>query len=170
MKLDPRIIEGKKPLTCFNTEMAKQFIGKECYFCDCPLAFEDLDKFITLVKGNLYRVQDTEKPFLIDKIACSRYAYCLPCEWVKPEKKYRPFSIEEWKFKHSVGETIFYRHEGTEAEVMYLGFIKPFDGITDESGKGQIVLGNNAYGLQNLFDNFEMWVDGGWKPFGIPEK
>ena len=29
MKLDPRIIEGMKPLTCFDAEFAKQFIGKE---------------------------------------------------------------------------------------------------------------------------------------------
>lgn len=83
MKLDPRIIEGKKPLTCFDTEIAKQFIGKECYFCDCPLAFGDLDKFTTLVRNNLFRVQDTEKPFLTDTIASFRYAYCLPCEWVE---------------------------------------------------------------------------------------
>ena len=29
MKLDPRIIKGKKPLTCFDSEYAKQFIGKK---------------------------------------------------------------------------------------------------------------------------------------------
>lgn len=34
MKLDPRIIEGKKPLTALDTDVAKQFIGKECYFAD----------------------------------------------------------------------------------------------------------------------------------------
>lgn len=35
MKLDPRIIEGKEPLTALDTEEAKQFIGKEGYFADC---------------------------------------------------------------------------------------------------------------------------------------
>ena len=98
----------------------------------------------------------------------------MPLGWIKkPEKKYRPFSIEDWKLKHSIGETVLYRYKGTycgdhsEAELAYLGYIKPLDGITDEAGKGQIVLGNNAHGLQNLFDDYEIWVDGGWKPFGI---
>lgn len=102
------------------------------------------------------------------------YRFFIPEADLKPvEKKYRPFSIEDWKFKHSIGETILYRYKGTycgdhsEAELAYLGFIKPLDGITDEAGKGQIVLGNNAHGLQNLFDDYEMWVDGGWKPFGV---
>lgn len=102
MKLDKRIIEGKKPLTCFDTEEAKKFIGKECYFCDCPLAFGDLNKFTTLVKSNLYSVQDTEKPFLTDTIACCRYAYCLPCEWVKT---IRPLTINELLELWEVGKT-----------------------------------------------------------------
>ena len=33
MKLDKRIIEGKKPLSCIDTDEAKQFIGKQGYFC-----------------------------------------------------------------------------------------------------------------------------------------
>ena len=32
MNLDPRIIEGKRPLDCFDTDAAKEFIGKACYF------------------------------------------------------------------------------------------------------------------------------------------
>ena len=31
MKLDSRILEGKKPLDCFDVEEAKQFIGKKGY-------------------------------------------------------------------------------------------------------------------------------------------
>ena len=32
MKLDKRIKEGKRPLDCFDTEIAKEFIGKKGLF------------------------------------------------------------------------------------------------------------------------------------------
>lgn len=102
--------------------------------------------------------------------------FFVPDSLLRPiEKKYRPFSIDDWKFKHSIGETIIYRYKGTycdyyrEVEVMYLGYVKPLDGVTDEAGKGELVLGNESLGLQNLFNNYEIWVDGGWKPFGVLE-
>lgn len=176
MKLDERILPGKRPLTCFDTEEARKFEGKEGYFSDYPRAFADgkgsIEQYAT--KGILKLDEYHENCPYIDETTCLNYPYFLPAEWVKePERKYRPFSIEDWKCKHSIGETILYRYKGTycgdhsEAELAYLGYIKPLDGITDEAGKGQIVLGNNAHGLQNLFDNYEMCVDGDWIPFGF---
>ena len=167
MKLDKRIIKGKKPLSCLETEEAKQFIGKEGYFTDCLVAFTDISRNKTSV---LTAIDEKAQSCFIDDSGRVKWDCFLPKEWVnEPEKKYRPFSIEDWKFKHSIGETILYRYkdDNYEAEVMYLGYIKPLDRITDEAGEGQIVLGNNAYSLQNLFDNYEIWVDGGWKPFGF---
>jgi hypothetical protein len=168
MELDKRIIEGKRPLTCFDSEFAKQFIGKKGFVA------AELDQFCDLNKtqeSTLKNVWPNETYCFVASV--TSHKYFLPSEWVKePEKKYRPFSIEEWKFKHSIGETILYRYKGAycgEAELAYLGYFKPLDGTTDESGKGHIVLGNNAYSLQNLFDNYEMWVDGEWKPFGEEE-
>ena len=43
MELDKRIKEGKRPLTCFDTEQAKRFIGKECYFTNAYCTFEELN-------------------------------------------------------------------------------------------------------------------------------
>lgn len=184
MSLDKRILSGKKPLSYFDSEQGNDFIGKECYFSDIACKYEDLDtiensdNYISHAKGTLSHVHTCRK---VDRIFENMdtgvsYRYCLPCEWVKiPEKKYRPFSIEDWKLKHSFGETILYRYKGTycndhrEAEVMYLGYVKPLDGVTDEAGKGELVLGNESLGLQNLFNNYEIWVDGGWKPFGVEE-
>ena len=139
MKLDPRIIEGKRPLTCFdaeNTELIKTFLNKEGYFSNYLENFRFLNKCPKRLISNVFK---------------------------------------ENKPSFSIGETILYRYKGTycgdhsEAELAYLGFIKPLDSITDEAGKGQIVLGNNAHGLQNLFDDYEMWVDGNWEPFGVEE-
>lgn len=43
MKLDPRIKEFKKPLTPFDTEEAKKYIGKECYFSCVSTDFGELE-------------------------------------------------------------------------------------------------------------------------------
>lgn len=178
MKLDPRIIEGKKPLTCFDAEDAKQFIGKECYFCDCPLAFGDLDKFTTLVRNNLFRVQDTEKPFLTDTIASFRYAYCLPCEWVKEEKKepqYRAFTFDEFLDKFQVGQVIRYRlksqpHIDILETLSVLRINHPYMEVSV-----RLSVGN--YEPQGLFEEFEIFepedplnpTAKDWKPFGTKD-
>ena len=172
MNLDQRIIKGKRVLTPFDIEEAEQFNGLSGYFSNVTDDFKHLENAArgVLILGfgeHPYR-------FVNDEEESNGCLYFLPAEWVKEsEKKYRPFSIEDWKFKHSVGDTILYRYKGTycddhrEAEVMYLGYVKPLDGVTDEAGKGELVLGNESLGLQNLFNNYEIWVDGGWKPFGI---
>lgn len=195
MELDSRIIEGKRPLTCFDTEQAKEFLGKECYFSDHLCTFNELldaysyvtaDVLVSKEKhlyvGELLTVSDSDGSCYEAGIngEAEWFQFCLPCEWVEEKKeakepKYRPFSIEDWKFKHSIGETILYRYKGTycgdhrEAEVMYLGYVKPLDRVTDEAGKGYLVLGNDCHDLQNLFDNYEIWIDGEWKPFGVEE-
>lgn len=170
MKLDPMIIEGKKPLTCFDTEEAKQFIGKECYFCDCPLAFEDLDKFTTLAKNVLFRVQDTEKPFLTDTIASFRYAYCLPCEWVnseEPKIKWRAFK-DHAEYKEFLNDSVIkgwvkIKNKTTNEiyELMYVG-----------GGSDEICLGGMVFSVSNLFDNFELFNEctREWQPFGMEDK
>lgn len=173
MKLDSRIIEGKKPLSCFDTVEADKFIGEQGYFSDNIEAFSNMSSLTKDVLKAVSLSENDQMPY-ITKI--TSWKYFLPEQWVKKsEKKYRPFSIEEWKFKHSVGNTILYRYKGTycddhrEAEVMYLGYVKPLDGVTDEAGKGELVLGNESLGLQNLFNNYEIWADGEWKPFGVIE-
>ena len=180
MELDKRIKDGKRPLTCLDIEQAREFVGKECIFSDKYENFKNLDKYLFVDNSDYSAILSIdERPKYEDYVFRNakngaHYSLILPLEWVKePKKKYRPFSIEDWKFKHSVGDTILYRYKGTycddhrEVEVMYLGYVKPLDGVTDEAGKGELVLGNESLVLQNLFNNYEIWVDGGWKPFGI---
>ena len=177
MKLDPRIIEGKRPLTCFdaeNTELIKTFLNKEGYFSNYLENFRFLNKCPKRFLSNVFKENKNSFKAYVEGCDGGYWEFFLPKEWVKElEKKYRPFSIEDWKLKHSIGETVLYRSkvidhgDRYEAEVMYLGYIKPLDGITDEVGAGELVLGKNSHSLQYLFDNYEMWVDGNWKPFGV---
>lgn len=166
MKLDPRIIEGKKPLTCFDAEEAEQFIGKECYFCDCALVFTNLDKFTTLVRDVLFRVQDTEKPFVTDTIGCFRYAYCLPCEWVQEQKRpqWRAFK-DHAEYKEFLNDGIIEswvkikdKGDGKIYELMYIG-----------GGDDKICLGGMMLSVSNLFKDFELFNECAreWLPFGV---
>lgn len=59
IELDKRIIEGKKPLTCLDTEQAKQFIGKQCYFADNIEDFSNLDN-TSVLTGFLTDIDDDE--------------------------------------------------------------------------------------------------------------
>ena len=64
MELDSRIKEGKRPLTCFDTEQAKEFLGKECYFSNCKSHYKNLsafEKFVSLTDyciGELTAIMD----------------------------------------------------------------------------------------------------------------
>lgn len=98
MELDKRIIPGKRPLTRLDSEQAKEFIGKECYFSDDLDDFEYLDEFkdkiivdgcyFYLYKGKLNGVFANDGRFIVDKNNISfRFDYCLPCEWVNQEQK-----------------------------------------------------------------------------------
>lgn len=85
--LDKRIKDDKKPLDCFDTEIAKSYVGKECYFAFCISEFSDLSKTHKMV---LTGFQPSEQPFVAkDKIMNTDdeyvYSFCLPCEWVDGE-------------------------------------------------------------------------------------
>lgn len=168
MKLDPRIIEGKKPLTCFDTEEAKQFIGKECYFSCVGTDFGDL-KYCA---KSIMRLVAGEYPFAFDDDEGNHHGciYCLPCEWVKEsEKKYRPFTHEEFTDTFNIGEPIIFRRKQSkhlyEYHVLFIGCCF-LDNDVD------VVLGNDRFSLKTLFNNYEWRQHDSykWQPFGVPEE
>ena len=162
MDRDKRIIDGKKPLTCFDIDEAEKYVGKKCYISNEYDFFRDLD--FTQQKI-LNGVEDCEAPFHYD--SDKQAEFCLPCEWVKPEepeKKYRPYTLAEWINQHEIGEVIHFRSKSgeIEAHVMYMG-------TYHHKNKGTIVLGVASYTLDCLFEDCEIEVNGEWRPFGVDE-
>lgn len=102
------------------------------------------------------------------------YKYFLPSEWVdmgEPEKKWRPFSLTEWRQEHNFGDMIEFRHKSIKREltVMFTGQIREIDGTI------RIILGAHAYDFDELFEYYELidkTNDGkfAWRPFGIEVK
>ncbi|MEF2913764.1 MAG: hypothetical protein U0O25_05510, partial [Succinivibrio sp.] len=122
MELDKRIKEGKRPLTCFDTEQAKQFIGKECYLSNSFSGYADLNS--VTAKRILDDVSNTNIPYSGNP--AGMYCYCLPCEWVKqPEKKYREYKDLDEFFDVTgleIGDLIKLKFPGNNvAELLIVG-------------------------------------------------
>lgn len=166
MELDSRIEEGKEYLDCFKTEEAKKFIGKECYFSDGPAAFANVD---TVNKATLISVDaEAIHPYKLENVHWS-YAtnLILPCEWVKGSKKYRPYTLEEFKERFNVGWIIRFRgkRSGKKYHIVLNGYIEYPD------GDALVIMGHIGYTLKELFDEFE-WIETGeegYHPFGVEE-
>ena len=161
MKLDKRIIEGKKPLDCFDTDVAKQFIGKKGLFGTYDSQFANLDICPKCLVGELKSVVDYDDyPFITSRN--HGYRLFLPEEWIDLKKKYRPYTLNEWIEQHEIGDIIHYRSksDGTELLHMYLGTRH-----TQEYVK--ITLGDASYSLECLFEDYEIEVNGEWIPFGV---
>ena len=168
MELDKRIKEGKRPLTCFDLEKAEGYVGKKCYISNEYDFFRDLD--FTQQKI-LNGVEDCEAPFHYDS---DRQAeFCLPCDWVKePEKEYRPYTLAEWINQHEIGEVIHFRDKDYKqvCNVMYTGYVIDHgEDVEDIRTTGRIMLINMGYLLQELFERYEICINGEWQPFGVIE-
>lgn len=172
MKLDERILPGKRPLTCFDIEEARKFEGKEGYFSDYPRAFADGDVSIDqcAIKGILKLDECHDNCPYINKTTCLNYPYFLPAEWIntmEPEKEWRPYSLTEWRHEYAIGDEIVFRTKNSDTvkAFMFCGLYSDHD--DDLPGKGVINLGGKLFVLQNLFDQFELRKNNEWQPFGV---
>lgn len=167
MELDKRIIDGKKPLDCFDTEIAKQFIGKKGYFGAHESQFMNLDTCPKCVVDELKEFDNCgDCPF----ITSSNHSYrlFLPAEWVKePKKKYRPFTKDEFlrMFNSGIGcQWITMKSIATENEY----YMQVTGCFTSDLDITYVCLGSLGFTLETLFTDFQ-WKDndGNWRVFGI---
>lgn len=165
MKLDPRIIEGKRPLNAFDTEEAKQFIGKEGYFADCLVVFTNVGRN----KKCMLTVID-EKAQSCFKDDSVYWDYFLPAEWVKePEKKYRPFTNEEFLALFDSGKLHSIRKKNEKGRYIITDVY-----FNDDYEKDTVFVRLNncdaGAGVRYLVYNGYEYFDGkDWQPFGVEE-
>lgn len=177
-KLDPRINKRFGPLTCFQTDEAKQFVGQRGYFTNNISAFENLDtpflRILAQVDGdvNNYRC-------FYDAEGLS-WEFFLPEAWVsdKSGEKFRAFSLKEFTERHIIGEVVIFRKKGevTEYHWQYSGFETHPDLVETMPGNGVIFLGPKCFRLSALFNDYEILVwnaenpdEKVWQPFGVKE-
>lgn len=175
MKLDSRILEGKKPLDCFDVDIAKQFIGKKGYFSHYIDNYADLKN---TALGTLGSAGDTFN----GSFGCTEepndnyyYEFFMPAEWVKPEepeKKYRPFSLDEFFNIFEIGDLIVFKMKNDDEVkcAMFTGYLTDVERIDDKTpGAVELMLGIFHYSLSSLFEDFELLYHGEWQPFGVME-
>lgn len=176
MELDKRIAKSKTYIDCFETELAKKFIGKECYLSNDVASFANVD---CLYKAVLKEVdEEAINPYTLENTRWRHSSnFILPCEWVKSEeseKKYRPFSLKEFLAIFSMGDRIDFKGKGCCDEVkvaMFTGYITDVERIDDKTpGACEIMLGIFHYSLLDLFKDFELSYNGEWQPFGVEVK
>lgn len=175
MELDKRIKTITDILTVVNSDL-KGIIGKTGYFGNSIMDFKRLD---TCEYGELTGIiRNTDRCFEYENCADSGrqgYCYFIPEYYlnpVEPEKKYRPYSLAEWIDQHEIGEVIHCRNEHKqEFHVMYTGYVidNGEEDIQDNRTTGRIMLINMGYLLQELFERYEICINGVWQPFGVIE-
>lgn len=178
MELDKRIKEGKRPLTCFDTEQAKEFLGKGCYFSNCKCHYKKLDDFERFVSlsdyciGILTAIMDLgDRVFDVDQ-QCKEFRYCLPCEWVeeKKEPKYRPYTIKDFEEAFLKGEFedfIIFRDKTNTDDI----YTMRYNGNFKKGEFEYICLGAKNFSFESLFENYEVAnYDGDFVPFGVLEE
>lgn len=175
MKLDPRIIEGKRPLTCFDTEEAKKFIGEKGYFNNNLSRFCYLKNCTPAYLRNIFVQYDS--CFKASRIDWpdTDYKYFLPADWVKteePANKWRPFTLDEFidRFDLEVGTRVFLirskRTPENQKRLLLTGLIHDKD-----PGLCGIGLGPYFFKFSELFMFHEVkFGEKDWQPFGVEDK
>lgn len=167
MKLDPRIKSLSDVLTIFDVDRAKEFIGQKGYFADALYWFDAIG---TCPYGTLGDVFDTKGRTFRREESDRDYPCFIPESSLKPiEKKYRPYTREEFNYVFPIGEPIKYRERDAEGLKRHL----ILNGYWSSQSKDEIItyvyIGPFSYTLDDLFAAYE-WEDpsnGSWRPFGV---
>ena len=174
MELDKRILPGKRPLGCFDTEEAKKFIGEKGYFNHNLSRFCYLKNCTPAYLRNIF--VRSESCFEASRIDWPNtdYKYFLPAEWVKPEEpecKWRPYTLDDFvkRFDLEVGTRVFLirskRTPVNQKRLLLTGIIQDKD--PDLCG---VCLGGFQFTFSDLFDMFDVrFGQNDWQPFGVEE-
>lgn len=176
MELDKRVKEGRRPLTCFDLKEASDFIEKTGYFTNELDYFSDLSEMgdISGVQfGRLLKLNNNKrcafKYLSMDGSYENSYRFFLPEDWVLPkEKKYRPFTLDEFVNKYSLGDEIILKIKENN-KIEHKLFIEYTEDAKNINDRMNICLGGFYYSFKDLFDKSELYTSEGWKPFGVEE-
>lgn len=175
MKLDKKILPGRKPLTCLDVEQAREFVGKECIFSDIYANFKDINQYLFVDSDYAAILSIDERASCGDCVFKNsknnlRYSLILPSEWVEqpitPEPEYKPYTLKEFLEAMESGlfeSWIKMRPVGSKKECEFL-----YTGYQETEAGEYICLGCFQFDFISLFRNYEIPdLNGKWHPFGV---
>lgn len=175
MNLDKRIKSKSDILTCFDTDKLTcckkaitNHIGKKGYFANEISSFCDINKCKYGTLGTV--LGDQQESFYMSETEES-FSFFIPECFVKPkEKKYRPYTLEEFQKIFTIGQPIKFRFIGinTEKTLLLIGYEIFYE---DNNPETYILIGYETFKLDELLEEYE-WQEPGsnvWKPFGVEE-
>ena len=152
-----------------------ELMTKKGYFANSIFDFKDLKR--TCVYGEYAGWREHNQCFLCEQAGDKTYySYFLPEDSLLPgehEKKYRPYTLEEFSNIFKVGDLVEFRYKDSDEVkcTMFTGYITDVERIDDKTpGACEIMLGISHYSLLDLFKDFELFYNGKWQPFGTEVK
>lgn len=166
MKLDPRIKALSDILTCFDNEKAKSFIGQKGYFTNDLYRFSDVlscyHDTLTNVKDN-----DDDNYLFKDDDNHSWDLFIPESRLLIEKKKYRPFDPATFEQHFDIGSVIEYRKKDEKNRICK----ETIESTSRDYNLNEfyVEIGEYTYTLSDLFEDFELFENGEWKPFGVEE-
>ena len=166
MKLDPRIKSLSDILSCFDIERAKQFIGQKGYFTDDLYRFSDV---LSCYHDTLTNVKDNDDDNYLFKDDDNHYwdLFIPESRLLIEKKKYRPFDSKTFEQHFDIGSVIEFRKKD-EKNLIYKETIESTSRDYNLN-EFYVEIGEYTYTLSDLFEDFELFENGEWKPFGVKE-
>ena len=162
MELDKRIEALTDILSvtagCHDWEL----MTKKGYFANSIFDFKDLKRLC--VYGEYAGWREHNQCFLCEQAGDETYySYFLPESRLlpeEPEKKHRAFTLNEFVNQYSLGDEVIMRSKDnpTSKHVLFVGY---------EEGGDDVLLGQYWNTFMILFNNYELYIDGKWQPFGV---
>lgn len=163
-----RNILDKRIKDCADIQSFKRYddkyIGESGYFSDSLCRFQDLKRChkYTLININ----NDEECGDFIFECKGGNYRYFLPEKLLKPiQKDYRPYTFNEFIEEYPLGSHLLLRLKNDSMEMLRI-----IDGYNKyKNGNGTVFMCGTAFSMSELYNNYEIFKDGRWVPFGIEE-
>ena len=170
MNLDKRIKSINDIQSVLNS--TKDSVGKVGYLAKSIKNFKNLNK-CKYGTVDMYREDDEcfchEMRFTNGVTDNTWYSYFIPEDKLESiEKKYRPFTLDEFVNKYSLGDEIILRIKENN-KIEHKLFIEYIEDAKNINTRMNICLGGFYYSFKELFDKSELYTSEGWKPFGVEE-
>ena len=166
MKLDPRIKALSDILTCFDIEEAKQYIGQKGYFTDDLYRFSDV---LSCYHDTLTNVKDNDDDNYIFNDDDNHYwdLFIPESRLLIEKKKYRPFDPATFEQYFDIGSVIEFRKKDEKNRI----YKETIESTARDYNLNEfyVEIGEYTYTLSDLFEDFELFENGEWKPFGVEE-